>query len=145
MVTRKIFSVVLKKILSDQDESTLAESFDNVIQEKQLNYPPSEWLEGRKNYLQNNNWLFKALICSELSCQSCHVYVHKYINNFYWLTHPWPMFQFHTPWKLLVSGIFRGYKMGALTWNGMFLILFSNWAVYSEKLGKSVNKNLKRL
>lgn len=42
MVTRKIFSVVLKKILSDQDESTLAESFDNVIQEKQLNYPPSE-------------------------------------------------------------------------------------------------------
>ena len=66
MVIRKIFSVVLKKILSDHDESTLAESFDNVIQEKQLNYPPSEWLEGRKNYLQNNNWLFKALICSEL-------------------------------------------------------------------------------
>ena len=42
MVIRKIFSVVLKKILSDHDESTLAESFDNVVQEKQLNYPPSE-------------------------------------------------------------------------------------------------------
>ena len=55
------------------------------------------------------------------------------------------MFQFHTPWKLLVSGIFRGYKMGALTWNGMFLILFSNWAVYSEQKLESVNKNLKRL
>ena len=41
------------------------------------------------------------------------------VLGFHTLTHFWPIFPFHTPWK---PGVFRGYKIAELARNGLTVI-----------------------